>query len=214
MDFSFFENLTKEEPLHDDLMDFFEEEEESCFSMIRHPLVYAVPYIPQMNHLYNKQYLAKSEARDKAFKEENWSQYIWLHERPYRVEAFCEIESYMDDKAYFELLGSIWSDSENIGRNLDLWKELLFETRFTNQEYFMDEKEREAFNKLPDQLTIYRGHQGVNKDGLSWTLSQEKAEWFANRFSADGKVVSKTIAKDQIFAYLSGRNEEEIIIKL
>ena len=76
----------------------------------------------------------------------------------------------------------------------------------------MTEDERKVLSNLPDFITIYRGYTpGKNKQGISWTLDKDKANWFANRFSSNGKVRRKQISKRDVFAFLDGRNEKEII---
>jgi hypothetical protein len=80
----------------------------------------------------------------------------------------------------------------------------------------MDEDERKTFGELPDELTIYRGYAGKRKNGLSWTLSLEKAEWFADRFEMmtgeTSYVVKGTCKKADVIAYFDRRQEDEILI--
>lgn len=53
----------------------------------------------------------------------------------------------------------------------------------------------------------------IDVEALSWSLSPEKAEWFATRFSSiKGRVYSATIRKDDIFAYFGLRGEQEVIV--
>ena len=47
---------------------------------------------------------------------------------------------------------------------------------------------------------------------LSWTLSLDKAIWFATRWNNKGKVYRSLCKKEDILAYLSCRNEEEIVV--
>lgn len=69
-----------------------------------------------------------------------------------------------------------------------------------------------------DMITVYRG--GTNNGvfygkALSWTLSFEKAEWFANRDPLDAIVryVAKAkIDRKHIFDYVNDRNEEEVLL--
>ena len=77
----------------------------------------------------------------------------------------------------------------------------------------MSPEEREIFSSLPETFTVYRGHQEQNEDGYSYTLSYEKAKWFAERFkSKSSSVIEKVVNKSEVFAYLHDRNEQEIII--
>jgi hypothetical protein len=77
----------------------------------------------------------------------------------------------------------------------------------------MDEDEQFAFENLGDKFTVYRGCQeGLNEDGISWTLRPEKAQWFANRFQKDGVVLEKVIAKQDAVALFIGRSESEVVV--
>lgn len=78
----------------------------------------------------------------------------------------------------------------------------------------MDAEELAYYNSLPDEFTVYRGiGSKTNKKGISYTLSLEKAEWFANRFQQDGYVLTGTAKKKDVLAYLNGREEQTILIE-
>ena len=85
----------------------------------------------------------------------------------------------------------------------------------------MDEaEERAVFNALPDPVTAWRGgREGPSlrqpAAGLSWTLSIEKARWFADRWSGSprrGQVVQAQFPRDAVYAYLNGLKEQELIV--
>ena len=56
--------------------------------MLKHPLVYSILHTPGLNALVNAQLKAKTAAVRRARAEREWSRYIYLHERPYRLDAF------------------------------------------------------------------------------------------------------------------------------
>lgn len=203
-----FEAIQKQnEPLHPDLVPYLEE---STFKMLRHPLVYQVPFFS--GGQANYQYEAKKQLVSEALEKEKYQTYIWLHERPYRLEAFMEIQEFLDDKQYWKLLGEVWTDTENGWSYLDQWRELFSSDR-AHREYLMDWDEQLAYQSLADTVTVYRGCQpNLNEDGISWTLKRDKAEWFAKRFSKDGIVIEKQISKRDIIAVFTGRNEFEAVI--
>lgn len=97
-----------------------------------------------------------------------------------------------------------------IGANLERWTEVLESDR-PNRRYFMPVSDQRALKLLPQTVTAYRGCTKENENGLSYSLSEEKAKWFANRFNKGGHVIKRVIRKSDIFAYLRGRNEDEII---
>jgi len=204
------ELMTRKEPLCDELQACFSDD--GSFPMVRHPLVYSVPHNDCQNALLNFQLQDKKREVKKMLDEGDYPGYVFMHEKPYRLNAFVEIKDKLKNEDYWNMLGEVWQNSENIWQNLDEWKILLRDTR-PDKEKFMDADELSFYNALPDVVTAYRGYiPGKNMAGLSYSLSREKAEWFAARWKEKGKVLTIKIPKKKIFAYLNGRNEQEIII--
>lgn len=197
--------------LHPDLQEYYIVQ--NGIPMIKHPLVFSIFHTDIQNYIINQQYEWKKKSLKEAVKNKNWSSYLFLHERPYRFDAFISISDKLEQqpKLYWELLGDIWVDSENIWQNKSRWKFLMETGPKKNREYFMSEEDREIFKNLPETLTVYRGYVR-NKSGFSYTLDEDKAKWFAKRFGKNGKVVKRIVNKDEIFAYKNDRNEQEVII--
>ena len=203
--------LNKKEDLHKDLAEYVEQG--SMFPMLRHPLIFCVPYSEQMNAITNKRYEEKKKKSKEFLDEGLFTAYVWLHERPYRIHAFLEVKDSLSDIDYWETLSNIWTDSENIHQNQSTWKELLESDRKESHR-FMSDEDREFFNSLPEEFTVYRGCiEDLNEDGFSYTTEKHQAEWFSKRFSkTGGKVIERTIKKEDVFAYTNSRGENEIII--
>lgn len=182
--------------------------------VLQHPLVFQVPYFDQLAALSNKQFEYKTQYVNEAIKAKEWHQVVWFYERPYRLQAFETVVDHLDDKEYWEILSNIWIDSENIWQNFASWQRRLSSSRAGS---LMDEQEKEFFDKLPKRFTIYRGYtKGKNRDGLSYTLEPERAGWFARRYDRNsGKtaVRKRVVNKEDVLAYIAGRNEKEIIIR-
>jgi hypothetical protein len=196
------------EPLHPDLLPFFEEEG-VLGAQLRHPLVYQVPFFSNGNA--NAFYEQKKKGIEEALKEKNYNRFIFLYERPYRLQAFMLIADLLSDTEYWSLLSSVWIDTENQWQHLKDWKKLLGSKR-SNRHYMMSEEEDNAVRSLSDEVVVYRGCQkGLNENGLSWSLDKSKAEFFANRFGKKGIILEKKISKQQIIAVLTGRGEAEVI---
>ena len=69
--------------------------------------------------------------------------------------------------------------------------------------------------KLSGELSIFRGRSGDEElPGMSWTLSREKAEWFAGRFPQYGEpvVYSATVRAEEALGYFTGRGESELVV--
>ena len=199
------------EPINPDLAPFLEQG--SLGEQLRHPLVYQVPLWSYS--LANKMYAQKKKEIAVALREEQWSRFIFLHERPYRLQAFQEIQDRLTDIGYWHLLGEVWIDTENAWQSIKTWRSL-FNSKRSHSHYIMDEVEQEMYGNLPSKFTIYRGCSYENENGISWTLDKDKAEFFANRcstFGRKGKVIYREIDKKNTVALLLGRNEQEIIVR-
>lgn len=70
-------------------------------------------------------------------------------------------------------------------------------------------------NDLPDEIVIYRG-EGTKSttytETYSWTTDIEIACFFAVRLSLSGKIYQAKINKKNIIAFITDRNENEIIV--
>lgn len=204
--------LSKKEELNPDLRSYITNNGRLGIQTLNHPLVQSIFYTPALNALHNEQYKQKREALNVARQEGDWAKYVFLHEKPYRIEAFCKIMDDMSDSQYWELLGDIWVNSENIWQYEQVIQNLILSER-PQKDYFMDEDEKEFLNNLPDQVAIYRGHQSKNRKGWSWTLSYTHAQWFADRFDVKkAGVVRSVIPKEKVIAVLTRRKEFEVIV--
>lgn len=145
--------------------------------------------------------------------EKKFTSILIMINKPYRIEIFTMMQHLLSEKSYNELLNWVWTSTEfphqiSLRRLNGLFKRI-------NHSYFMNDEELEIYNNLPDNVEIYRGIQGpkAKVKALSWTLSLDKAKWFAKRFDYNGKVFKTKISKKDIYAYCNGMGEEEIIIK-
>jgi len=77
----------------------------------------------------------------------------------------------------------------------------------------MNKEEFNVFKTLPERITVYQGTTSINSKDLkafSWSLSYERAEWYANRFEdAEHNVYQTELPRDGALAYFE--TDEEII---
>lgn len=198
--------------LHPDLVPHIYEGELGM--MLHHPLVIQMFFAPHLNKMSNRQYEAKLEAIERATANGDYHSVVFLHERPYRLDAFQKIAHCMDDQTYWETLANIWLDTESLSVDQDEWQEMLEADRSHRDTYFMDEVDWASWAEMPDPVAVYRGYnvEEGNPDGLSWTTSVEIAEWFAKRFSREGRVRMLVVNKSAVVASLLGRGENEVIL--
>lgn len=206
-------NLLNEELVH------YLEEDRVLGNILRHPLVFHVPIFSGMENIANKQLDYKKKMVESRLKEEDVRSVIALYERPYRLEAFLTYKSLLDPMDYWPTLAWIWVDSENIPQNWNTWLDLLREDS-EDRYHFMSEEDWAEFDALPERFLVYQGinsmlgqsHQECGSEEISWSLSPEVAEFFANRFGGCGHIISKIITKNEVFALLTSRGEDEILI--
>lgn len=183
---------------------------------IRHPLVYSVIHHERFNGLVNDSLRYKKEALRAARKQRQWHSYVYIHERPWRLDAFVNICYLMGDHAYWELLGDIYTDSENLWQNADLWRDCLTAQR-RYRSHLMDAGERETLKNLDlHDTTIYRGFARDGREqGFSWTTDRSRALFFAQRLAMSGdtpRVATGKVNRRDVIACFNGRNEHEVVV--
>ena len=173
--------------------------------MLRHPLVYAVPYfgVPENERLNQLLEFRKQDLK-KAIEKRDHHRFVFAHERPYRLAALRELHGEISTAELNPLILQVYVDSENARDNYDDWFELLEPLTGTDP--------WQTLHELPDgeggEFTIYRGGPVM---GFSWTLDLEKAKWFANRWDANGELWTATVVKDNVIGYYDGRGETEVV---
>lgn len=213
------------EELHPDLQHYLEEA--GVFGpCIKHPLVFSIVHHPCLNAHVNKMLAGKKRAVAAAIENRDWEQFMWLHERPYRLDALLEVTRHLDPeqdgKEFWQLAGHVWIDSENIHQNFAAWYDIFDNVLgFSDKPYFMSEDDRETMalpaNKggMNQQITVYRGFsEDGAEDGFSWTLHEDVAVWFAKRFQRPesvARVAKGTLAKRDVIALMTGRGEMEVV---
>lgn len=176
-------------------------------------LVYDTYYSPEWNAQYNKDYKAKLVELRRRLHDHDYNHVITLLcEKPYRIQAFERFAKRLNDSDYWNTLREVWEMSENIWQNRALWIRMLRSER-PNRDSFMTDEEQRFLKSKPAKFVVYRGRSCKHRgSGVSWTLSREKAEWFAARYGLPGRVLIRRVRKSEVFAYLDGRQEQEIIL--
>lgn len=220
------EELTKE--LKDSII-----ESDIYGQMIHHPLIvspYVLPsvenpsdkerkLIDQQIEILNKGFKDKQAILIRSIDAKKWNQVLTLHERPYRLQTFLQFAPFMKPVEYWQNLAWIWTDTEFPFSNKEMWIDL-FTANVKQKRKLMTSKERRTLQNLPEKVTIYRGYDDKGELsgplGISWTLLEEKAEWFAKRFGvyedSSPAIAVGTCNRKAILAYFNGRGEEEIVV--
>lgn len=133
----------------------------------------------------------------------------------WRVGSYARFDwayKHLDKADLLRLLAELWVSSDPNDTNLEylnLWEE----KRRMSGKIILDDKE------LPAQkvFLIYRGQARGSELGISWTLDKNIASKFSNsgglRERISGGIQYKArIRREHILAYLTSRNEAEVII--
>lgn len=164
----------------------------------------------------------KQELLDEAINQEDWNKVFMLIEKPYRLSWLEEnYDLITDEKAYYEFLKDAYIQSEFPMDSFYDYEDLL--KLFWYKDYpklMMDTDELGFYSQLPQEITIWRGIRVVEEldeenIGFSFTLDKEKAEWFAKRFSKDGRgtpmLIEAKVDKGDILSVFLNRGEEEVL---
>lgn len=139
---------------------------------------------------------------------------VRLLTKPYRFTFLDHIRDYLSDDDLARCLRCIWKNSEYTNDSAIFTKRRLLSLfRRSTREKLMDEDDLLVFQGLPERIGIFRGVTSYNRQDLkvfSWTLSLERARWFAARYDDKvQEVYQAELPKEGVLAYFS--QEEEII---
>ena len=94
------------------------------------------------------------------------------------------------------------------------FKELF--SKYPLSDWLTTKEEKDFYDKLPDEIEVYRGCTEENKNGISWTTNYYVARYFAYESmqyqNKDTDIYKKTIKKAEIRAILLDMDESEIIL--
>lgn len=160
---------------------------------------------------------AQRKLKEKIEKAEEYDAVVSMINRPFLPAFFKHIASYLSTEDYAETLMYVWTMTEfpNQDANVSAYEFVKYFKK-ADREYLMNEKDREMFDRLPENVNVYRGvgPKGTEK-ALSWTTEKNIAKWFAKRFAGDEKdckIFAAEIDKNDIFAYTNERGEKEVIL--
>jgi hypothetical protein len=133
-------------------------------------------------------------------------------------KIFNHVQDDLTDKDYWTVLGDCYVMSSFSHSTYSLIK-TFFQSKRSDKIHIMTEEEKLEFDSFPNEIEIYRGcsEQEIKSGNFrfSWTTKKSVAQIFAKRSKTihgiKNSVVTRTIKKEEAFAYFSRRNEFEII---
>lgn len=121
----------------------------------------------------------------------------------YRLTFFKYVNQYLSDEDFKDMLLYSWIMVEKPSNDANV----------TQSEILKWFRQLNYVSNLSGVVEIYRGVTDESgRNGISWTLNKEKAEWFANRFKENGIVYRAKVKASNILYYIDDRDEDEIIV--
>lgn len=208
------EMLQREEPLKKTLSPYLEF---GGFmgSILKHPLYvgYCDPERAALAHFSVEQ---RQNEIERLISKKKWYQAVFMHETAFLFDTFRQYIDQFDDKSYWQILSAVWTQQEQLWQNRRLYLQL-FQSPRPQRQFLMTAAERRKLEGMPDEFPVYRGFIGKRGRGLSWTIDQSKAEWFARRFAmlthlGQPRLMKGIVKKKDVLAYFNGRKEKEIVV--
>ena len=186
-----------EEELNPELVPYLVEY--AGITWLKHPMVNTP--VPINGHV-NRLYAQKLEAVTRAESAGDYGTALWFYEKPWRIDKVLEWDNdgLLTPELYQELLGEAWTDTELPHQH----GKLRIVRAFKKAGFITDT------NMPPPEhaLTVFRGGTST---GLSWTLSLDKAVWFAQRFG-NKPLWRATIKPEGVLAVFHERGESEVVV--
>lgn len=153
--------------------------------------------------------------KEDALAEKDWWGVI-AFAAPHRYwDCFDRLEPLMSDAEYAATVREIWTATDGLPP-ADARRRLLDHGRSISRAMWMTPEDQEAYRRLPEMVTVYRGCVAGREDGWCWTLSRDAAEHFAHwphEIEARRLLLTGSVPKDRIIALFTGNwDEAEVIV--
>lgn len=133
-----------------------------------------------------------------------------------RLLWFLSLHDREFPRAFSRVLGKAWSRG-NISRRFTSYREMAHLFQDALKADLMSATELARFDSLAEKLTIFRGGStspigkpltaGKLRYGMSWTTSQDRAEWFARRWGSEPILLRATVDRANVLAVFDYENE-------
>jgi len=201
------ETFQRIEPLREELRHFLEDTRLGIF--IRHPFCNTHIHDLTRCALIHEQIDRRSAEADTYFEAADYERYLGCIERPHQPEYLAKDAWLLSDAQYWRLLGTVYAIQKHTIHHRELFNEL-FRSERREREHLMNEDERRIFERLPDEITVYRGYSDDEyEQGIAWTLQKERAIWYAHSDRSKDpneipRVIYGKVRKQDVWAYLEG----------
>ena len=128
------------------------------------------------------------------------------------LDLFFRKAKLLSNPRYWELMRTVWIAAGST-ETAQQFRTLMKSGR-PCRSWFMTPEDAEALDKMEFPITVWRAYDAIRypmiDPGISWTLDREWCEGYAK---SKGRIVKqREVYRNEIFAYVTRRSEEEIII--
>lgn len=200
------------------LADAYPLKADNKIGIISHPLTSFGVYMDAEQHLV--QITPENEVEAKAFlidriteRPQSITSIILRCHKPYWVTLASHMRRLItDEREWGTLVKYVWINTEFPHQTPT--EELLALFEGVRKDFLMEELDYADYEKLPEEMTVYRGLQGPKAKvrGLSWTLDPAVASWFAQRFNKAGRVFEARIRKKDVLFFTDACGEKEVVL--
>lgn len=124
------------------------------------------------------------------------------------VEIFFTKCNLLSNPRYWEIMRTVWCAAGNAS-NVERFRTLMRSTR-PAKSWFMTPEDKKTLDGLDYPISLWRAYNGEPDKGISWSSNFEWVKEYAD--SRGLQIKNRLFNKDEIFAYISRRGEDEFII--
>ena len=124
------------------------------------------------------------------------------------LDIFRRKARLLSNPRYWEVMRTVWV-AVGSTETAPLFRTLMQSSR-PCRSWFMTPEDAAALEAMPFPLTVWRAYDADPDPGISWTLDEQWCEGYAR--SKGRRVKQMQVSRDQVFAYVSRRGEEEVIV--
>ena len=124
------------------------------------------------------------------------------------LDIFRRKARLLSNPRYWEVMRTVWV-AVGSTETAPLFRTLMQSSR-PCRSWFMTPEDAAALEAMPFPLTVWRAYDTEPDPGISWTLDEQ---WCRGYTKVKGRRVKQMqVSREQVFAYVSRRGEEEVIV--
>lgn len=124
------------------------------------------------------------------------------------LDIFRRKARLLSNPRYWEVMRTVWV-AVGSTETAPLFRTLMQSSR-PCRSWFMTPEDAAALEAMAFPLTVWRAYDAEPDPGISWTLDEQ---WCRGYARAKGRRVKQMqVSREQVFAYVSRRGEEEVIV--